>query len=133
MSAINLAQNIIDSFTNIENELQATDQAIRMCDTELCDIQHEIELTKFNACEGYYLAKEIQRIRKLRREWKDYEEQLNILKRFLGNHRTARNELRGLIKVIEEKKEHQIHRMYTPRIRNDLKVVNINRELQVVK
>jgi hypothetical protein len=133
LSAIDLAKNIIDSFTNIENELQATDKAIRMCDTELCDIMHEIELTKFNACEGYYLTKEIQRIRKLRREWKDYEEQLDILKRFLGNHKNARNELRNLIKVIEEKKEHQIHRMYTPRVRNDLKVVNVNRELQVVK
>lgn len=133
MSAINLAQNIIDSLTQIENELQAADQAIKNCDTELCDIMHEIELTTFNACEGYYLAKEIQTIRKLRREWKEYEEQLDILKRFLGNHKNARNELRGLIKNVEDMKERQIHRVYTPRIRTNMKVLGVSKELQTAK
>lgn len=133
MNAIDLAQNIINSIEEVRNELIRVDRDIKTCDLEACDILHDIELTAFNAYEGYKLAKELQKIRIKRRELKDYEEQLEILKRFYKNHKTACNEVRELINAIETRQEQQLHRIYSPRVRTDLKIIRVRAALQPAK
>lgn len=91
---------------------------------------HELELTKFNACEGYNLAKELQILRHKRRQYKDQEEQLDVLRGFMNKHKWVISDLKPLIKILEDKQEHQLYRKYTPKIRTNLKIVRLQ-NLQV--
>lgn len=122
---ITLVKTILDAFEELKLDMDTISKKIKDCNSEQEDLLHELELTKFNACEGYLLAKEIQTLRHKRREYKDLEEQLDLLKLFMNKHKWVINDLKPLIKVIEEKKEHQIHRQYTPRIRSNLKSIFI--------
>jgi carbamate kinase len=48
-------------------------------DKQLVDHYHKVETTNFNACEGYYLTKDLQEILQKRRVTKDEWSKLNTL------------------------------------------------------
>ena len=125
MEAIRIIQDIINSVDIFEAEYQRIYEEIGKCDLEVCDILHDIELTSFNACEGYKMAKEIQKVRQRRRELKDKKSEILIIKETVEKIRPTIQKLQGEITNIEEKQEFQLHRIYTPRIRTDLKVVKL--------
>lgn len=52
-------------------------------DTKLSEYYHKIEQATFNACEGYYLTKELQELLRKRRVIKDEFFRLNTLKQTL--------------------------------------------------
>ena len=133
MSPIPLAQNILDSFETLKEDMDTIVQKIKDCDSEICDILHDVELTTFNACEGYLLAKELQRLRKLRREYKEQEEQLDMLRGFVNKYKWMVNDLRLNIKTVQGKREQQLHRIYSPKIRTDLKIVKMQRLQETAK
>jgi DNA mismatch repair ATPase MutS len=81
-------------------------------DMEIVDIEHKIEMSNFNAYEGYKLAKEMQVARRKRREIKDTLETLESIE----EHKSS-TALHNVINAVETK---QAQRTYTPRIRQDL-------------
>ena len=125
MSVIPLVQNILASFETLRHDMDTISQKIRDIHSEQDDLLHELELTKFNACEGYNLAKELQILRHKRRQYKDQEEQLDMLRGFMNKYKWVISDLKPLIKLLEEKQEHQLHRRYTPKIRTNLKIVRL--------
>ena len=129
MDAINLVQSIIDAVETIKQDMDTMNQRIKQCDTEISDLLHDIEFSKFNACEGYYYAKELQELRRKRREYKEYEEHLDLLRGSMNKYKWITSDLKNNIKAIRNKKDQQIHRQYTPRIRTDLKMC----KLEIVK
>ena len=127
MNPIELAQTILDSFETLKEDMNTIAQKIRDTDSEICDILHDVELTSFNACEGYKLARELQKLRKKRREYKEQEEQLDMLRGFVNKHKWIVSDLKLNIKTVEGKREQQLHRIYSPKIRKDLKIVEMQR------
>jgi len=53
MNVIPLIKTILESFENLKYEMDSVNQKIRDIHSEQDDLLHELELTKFNACEGY--------------------------------------------------------------------------------
>ena len=94
MTVIPLVQNILSSFETLKHDMDTISQNIKDTDSEICDILHDVELTSFNASEGYKLAKELQILRKRRREYKEYEEQLDMLRGFVNKHKWIVNDLK---------------------------------------
>ena len=123
MPVISHVQNIINSFETLRRDMDTVSNKIKNCHSEQDDMLHEIELTKFNACEGYNLSKELQLIRHKRRKYLEQEEQLDILRGFMNKYKWLVNELKPIVIVLENKKEQQTNRKYTPKIRTNLKIV----------
>ena len=132
MNVIPLIKTILESFENLKYEMDSVNQKIRDIHSEQDDLLHELELTKFNACEGYQLSKELQILRHKRRHYKDQEEQMDMIRGIINKYKWIINDLKPLVKLLEEKEDHQIHRQYTPKIRTNLKLVKL-KELQTAK
>ena len=132
MNVIPLIKTILESFETLKYEIDSVNQKIRDIHSEQDDLLHELELTKFNACEGYQLSKELQILRVKRRHYKDQEEQMDMIRGVINKYKWIVNDLKPLVKMLEEKENHQIHRQYTPKIRTNLKLVKL-KELQTAK
>jgi len=132
MNVIPLIKTILESFETLKYEMDSINHKIRDIHSEQDDLLHELELTKFNACEGYQLSKELQILRHKRRHYKDQEEQMDMIRGVVNKYKWIINDLKPLVKLLEEKENHQIHRQYTPKIRTNLKLVKL-KELQTAK
>ena len=112
----------LDLLNHIENNWDSIYDGIGQADRETQDILHEMELTSFNASEGYALAKKLQEVRQRRRRLKNEKEALKDIKEFYEHHKQLKIDL---FKVLTKKKqtlETQANRKYMPRVRDDLKL-----------
>lgn len=110
---------ILNDIDNVWSELH---EKLKQYELESNDLLHEIELTNFNACEGYILAKKLKEVRQRRREVKNKQEILQYVKDFAANNKNLIITLYKLAKSMEEKLDIQQNRVYVPRIRHDLKL-----------
>ena len=111
LSEIQIALALIRDITN-PNIKETLYKELSRVDMEIVDIEHKIEMSNFNAYEGYKLAKEMQNARRKRREIKDNLEVLEAMEA----HKSSES-LHNVINAVETK---QAQRTYTPRIRADL-------------
>lgn len=94
--------------------------SIELCEKEIIDIEHVIELTAFNASRGYALAKEIKDARIRRRELKDQNELLGPLVEVVQRMRSFQNDLNKAVGDARRIKQKQLNRSYKMRVRQDL-------------
>ena len=87
-------------------------QELAKTDLETIDIEHKIELTNFNANEGYMLAKEMKDVRVRRRKIKDTITLLETM--------SKQFDLNKLGTAVEKAEAKLDTRTYTPRVREDL-------------
>lgn len=66
--------------TEVDQEHKRLSELRSVYDKKLSDYYHKVETKKFNAAEGYYLAKELQEIVRQRRVIKDELYKLNNLR-----------------------------------------------------
>lgn len=114
------AINIRDAIQDVPKRYADNLDKIERYEKELLDIQHQLELTKFNAYEGYKIAKEQQKILKERRELKDENELLKHLQPILSG---MKNKVKGFNEVIGEIRQSKANlekRSYRCRVRKDL-------------
>lgn len=97
-------------------------QEIELCEKEIMDIEHVIELTNFSASRGCNLAKEIKKVRIRRRDLKDQNELLSPLVEVVNRLRTCQNDLNKAIGDIRRIKQKHECRSYKMRVREDLQV-----------
>lgn len=118
---IDLLLSTIDDSINTfeENKNSIIDR-----DKEVVDLYHEIELTNFNAYEGYRLAKELQTVLKERRECKNENRTLEILVDFLNKNPQLKNGLIQCSNRIKQSEASVDRQKYSPRIRTDLEIAN---------
>lgn len=64
---------------SIKNDHKLLSEKVSHYDTLLSDHYHRIETMNFNACEGYYLTKQLQEILRKRRIIKDEFSRVNTL------------------------------------------------------
>jgi hypothetical protein len=100
--------------------LAANADDIKVCEKELNDIEHVLELSTFNASKGYYFAKEIQNVRIRRRYLKDQNELLEPLVEVVTRMRSFENDLNKAIGEIRKVKSRHECRSYKMRVREDL-------------
>lgn len=94
--------------------------SIEMCEKEIIDILHLIELTSFNASRGYALAMEIQEVRIRRRGLKDQNELLAPLVEVVSRMKSFHNDMNKAIGDVRRIKQKQENRSYKMRVREDL-------------
>jgi hypothetical protein len=78
--------SFLSAYDSLEDDWSAVFEGISQANKELEDMLHEIELTEFNACQGYFMARKVKEIRQRRRELKNDQELLKIFKDFLDQH-----------------------------------------------
>ena len=76
--ASKLVTELESTISKIQTEWEHLTEIQGQLERELNEAYHKLETAKFNACEGYYLAKEIQTILRKRRLVKD---ELHTLRR----------------------------------------------------
>lgn len=117
---IQALQSVREVYANFPKQLETSREELKKVESEIQDILHIIELTNFDACKGFKWAKELQRLRKARRELKDLIEMLEPIKELIAFQKpTEKNigKIIGDVKIVEQK--HKV-RTYRMRVRSDL-------------
>lgn len=89
-------------------------------DKEMQDLLHELELIKFNAFQGYSLAKKLKENRIHRRKAKDMNLALKPLYDFYMKNKDSFKELRSVQSEVTKIEANLKHRVYTPRVNNEM-------------
>lgn len=118
--AIEATRYFLETLNLIEKDWVSWQDELLICEQEIQDLLHEIELTKFDAARGYQLAKQIQEVRQRRRQLKDYMEITKHLKEYLDVNKQMKITLFKVLTAMEKTEENQGHRIYTPRVRMDI-------------
>lgn len=115
---INIAKNVekinelLFEFNKSLGELiapqEVIEDAIDVSSDEILDIYHTIELSTFNACEGYKLCKRLQNALRNRRSLKDAEDMNEALQAILSDTQ----------EIVDKQKD----RTYCYRVTTDLKI-----------
>jgi signal recognition particle GTPase len=100
---------------NINKDFELLSKKQSEYDSMLSDIYHKIENANFNACEGYYLTKQLQELLRKRRVVKDEFSRLNTLRQLLGNslHKQINNSKQSIGKAKKKSQTWQQEWKYT--------------------
>ncbi|MNP60885.1 hypothetical protein D3C76_1560120 [compost metagenome] len=93
-------------------------------DGEYNDLTHALELLEFDQERGYQLALQLQSNRKARREAKNERERLQPLYDLLRDRQDFVSDLSRATAKAHSVAQRQSHRVYTPRVRED--IFNLN-------
>jgi hypothetical protein len=104
--------NFIQILDGVTEEYDRLYKVVHDTDLETCDLLHKIELSNFNAAEGYYLSKQLQEVRQKRRDAKDELETLTLVNDYVKGKKTA---LANLKLQINNKLNTMEKRQYNPR------------------
>lgn len=105
-------EDVIKFIDDIETRTAELSQDLSNVDLQVTDIEHCIEFSKFNACDGYRLAKRMQDTLLARRKVKDEMHVMQLIR----NHIPERQKFAGVLEAIDKMDE----RKYTPRVLTDL-------------
>lgn len=120
IDALRLTSQLITAFQAVRSSVQQNESDIIYYEHEYNDLTHALELTKFNAAEGYQLAVQLKENRLNRRKAKDQVAQLQPLFDVMTRHQSFFQDLRKAQAQIEKIKSSQASRMYTARARTDM-------------
>ncbi|WP_025909278.1 hypothetical protein [Priestia flexa] len=81
-------------------------------DKELSRIYHKAETNKFNAAEGYYIAKELQETTRERRAVKQDLEYYQTLKHNMGLNESFGNKIKQATKTLHSKRKRNLKYTY---------------------
>lgn len=102
---------IESTLINLKGDMKKLSLKMSQYDKEVNEIYHKIEIAKFNACEGYYLAKNLQDTLQKRRLIKSEYFRMEQLHKNLAQSLTSRlDNAKGMIeKSKSHSKEWQSH------------------------
>lgn len=101
--------NSIDThFKDIHDELDSVNN-------KMCDLEHDIENSNFNACEGYRKAKQLKELRQTRRKLKNEIDMLVKLHEWHQRNKNMEIELFKIESQMKKLKEQQEHWTYIKR------------------
>lgn len=110
-------------YVNSMKRCKSNEEELKKIDEEIQDLLHVIELSNFNARDGYKLAKELQKARKERRRIKDEIELLAPLKELIFNQKPSEKSIGKVLGDIRNIKVKHQNRNYRFRVRSDLEGV----------
>lgn len=98
--------------------LKQLHEAVQRADLEEQDLLHLAEFESFNAAEGYYITKQIQKVRKKRRRAKEEIEALKQINTVMNNNSKFEAHINGMCKSFKNREEKK--KVYVARVRTDL-------------
>lgn len=104
---------------NLPDHINRLKQQIHLCQEELQDIQHRIELSNFNAHEGWRLARDMQLTLQARRIAKDELKGLQDIYLRLGRHSPFNVHVQASSRDIVKHEKRLSNRRYRLRVRKD--------------
>ncbi|MHB8065092.1 MAG: hypothetical protein ACYDG2_21160 [Ruminiclostridium sp.] len=124
------AQQYVNSLIDILSDIKQSYEFNEINILEACnneqDLLHQIELGTFNACEGYKLCRELQRVRRERRAAKDYNVTMKPLYDYFVKFDGMIKDLQVFKGAIRREQEKLDTRLYKPRIRGDMTIPTLN-------
>lgn len=110
------AGQILYLLESVIKRFDQNDNSIAKLDSERSDLDHMIELTAFNAAEGYQLVKKVKDNRRHRRICKDENHAMKPLYEFIKrNGDQMLRDYRRIAKETEKQSEYLEKRQYHPR------------------
>lgn len=106
---------------NLPNRIDELNKLVSKCDGELNDLTHLAELENFNAAEGYFIAKQIQKATRKRRSAKDELDVLFAIKKIANNNSKFDAHVNGLKICMRDQERTRNARTYSVRVRTDLR------------
>ncbi|MCM1564909.1 MAG: hypothetical protein NC238_02935 [Dehalobacter sp.] len=125
--AITITRDFLELLNLIEKEWPDWWDDVKKSEGEIQDLLHEIEFTKFDACHGYQLSKQIKAVRQHRRKMKEQIEALRPLKEYVDNNKQLKITLYKVLSAMEKTVQNQGSRIYTPRVRTDMEQIRAER------
>ncbi|WP_339147654.1 MULTISPECIES: hypothetical protein [unclassified Sutcliffiella] len=107
-------------YVNAPRRVQHIEESLRSVEEEIQDILHVIELGRFNASDGYKLAKELQNARIERRKLKDALELLKPIKDLMTFTKPTESNIGKVLGDLRNIKKRHQNRGYRMRKRSDL-------------
>jgi len=120
MDIIQTMQSLRDVYVNYPKQYELSQEELKKVESEIQDILHVIELTHFNASDGYKWAKELQKLRKNRRALKDELENLDKVKEFLSYQKPTEKVINKVIGDLRSIETRRNNRTYHMRMRKEL-------------
>ena len=110
------AADLLAIIENVIQRFESNDSSVSRFDSERGDLDHMIELTSYNAAEGYQLVKKVRENRRARRICKDENLVMKPLYEFIqaGGGKLLK-EIRALVKETEKQARYRESRQYHPR------------------
>ncbi|GGN66449.1 hypothetical protein [Oceanobacillus indicireducens] len=116
---------IRDAIRDIPKRYSDNLEQINKLEKEENDLLHYIELVNLNAVEGFKAYKELQKVRKERRVYKDENELLRHIQPVLKNMKGQIRHLDDALGCVRQTEKNLENRIYRVRVRKDLdKVIN---------
>lgn len=109
-----------DAIKDIPRRYDHNETMMNKLNSETQDLLHTAELTTFNACEGYRISKDIQKVRQERRRHKNENDLLIHLNDVIKKMQPHLKELNKAIGNIRSEKQRHEKRTYKCRVRKDL-------------
>lgn len=112
----NINNQLKEMLDKIPHQIEMLRLELSLCDKERSDILHLIELSNFNASEGYRLSRDLQITQRKRREVKNELHILQQIKDDVGVHRPLVHQASSVEKIFAKS---SVKKKYTPRVRKD--------------
>lgn len=116
--ALELASNLYETLETIDMEYKKCNKKVMEYNAKIKDIEHVMENNDFGTVEGYWYSKTIKNLRVERRDYRDEQETLKMLKNKLKNI-VDKNHVKQLTHQLEQKDESiknlRITKTYNPR------------------
>ncbi|MCD9026028.1 hypothetical protein [Cohnella silvisoli] len=110
------ADNILFIFEAVIKRFEQNDLAVSRYDSERGDLDHMIELTSYNAAEGYQLVKNVRENRRARRICKDENLVLKPIYDFIrSNNDKLLKDMKVIARETEKKASYRDNQKYHPR------------------
>lgn len=124
--------NLVDKYTKatlelaeatqeIDARLKKLNEIIMRTSDETQDLLHMIELDRFDAARGYELTRQLQNVRKRRRQAKDEKRILEKIRKTMNNNCKFDSHVYSLRRELRDLNKEIVERTYHPRIRTDMK------------
>jgi len=114
--ATSYTQQLLEIYSNINSDVKRLSEEVRTANLFNIDMLHEIMNTKFNACEGYKLAKQIQDNQLFRQQSKCELTTLIQLKKFINANINSLNQIHLEIIDNDTKYKYNIeNKVYNPK------------------
>jgi hypothetical protein len=111
---------LADVIENLPVRIEELNKTVSKCDGELNDLQHLAELENFNASQGFYIAKQIQKASRKRRAAKDELEVLFGIRTIMNNNSKFDAHINGIKISMRDQERKRTARTYKVRVRTDL-------------
>ncbi|WP_010278862.1 hypothetical protein [Paenibacillus senegalensis] len=117
---LKIVSDMLDAIYAVREALEQAQEEQTYSEQEIIDLEHALELTRFNASEGYRMAVELKDARVRRRKAKNQIEELLPLVTVLNRSQKFISDLKAAHAEIEIIRGQQRNRRYTPRVRTDM-------------